>query len=344
MLLFTGCVKDQPGKPAANNPGSKHGVYVVCEGQYSAGDASLYVYQPLHDSVFGDLYFNANSKPLGDVFQSMEKIGDNFFLAINNSNKVAVVTADGAKLIATINIPFPRYILPVGGGKAYVSTLYSNKIYVINTGSYSVADSISLPFSNGEGMCLYDNYAFICPWDTACSSVYKVDINTNQIVQAISVGGRAPHSVLLDKERMLWVLSGNQPKGKAAAWTKIDPSTGAVLRVYNFPGDAEPIKPALNPTKDTIYFIGVNYNGSIANNGIYRMGLNDAALPSQAFIPALDYQYFWGLGIDPATGYIYVGDPKGFNQKGSVSSYRPDGRKAASFNVGVGPGQFYFEN
>ena len=142
---------------------------------------------------------------------------------------------------------------------------------------------------------------------------------------------------------MIWVLAGNQPKGKAATLTRFDPSTGNSLAAYYFAANADPIKPVFNNTKDTLYFIGADFNGGIGYNGIYRMGIHDNALPTQPFVPAHANQYFWALGIDPVTGYIYVGDPKGFNQKGTVYIYRPNATLATSFNTGVGPGQFCFD-
>ncbi len=336
------CVKDKP-LPAINNaPAGNRNVYVVCEGNFGNGDASLYLYEPVKDSVYGDLYKNANNQPLGDVFQSMIRIGGRFFLCINNSDKVVVIDTGTLKVVTTISISKPRYILPVSATKAYVSTLYSNKVYIINPQTYAITGTIELPCQNPEGMCLYNNYAIICSWDTACNTIFKVDIATDKIAQTIKVAGYAPQSVLLDKEQMLWVLAGNQSKGRAATWTRIDPSTGGILMSYQFPANADALKPVFNNTKDTLYFIEVNYYGGIANNGIYRMSINDVALPAQPFVPAKQYQYFWALGIDPVTGYIYTGDPKGFVQKGSVCIYRQDGVQVSSFNVGVGPGHFYF--
>ena len=73
------------------------------------------------------------------------------------------------------------------------------------------------------------------------------------------------------------------------------------------------------------------------------MDINAANLPTQPFIPSQSFQYFWALGIDERTGNIFVGDPKGFVQKGSVSVYQPDGTLVKTFKTGVGPGHFYFE-
>jgi DNA-binding beta-propeller fold protein YncE len=336
------CVKDKPQPPANNIAYSPRNVYVVCEGNYGNGDATLYLYKPDKDSVYGDLFKGANNQPLGDVFQSMTRIGSKFFLCINNSDKIVVIDATDRKVAATISIPKPRYILPISATKSYVSTLYSNKVYIINPQNYTVTGTIELPCQNPEGMCLYNNIAIICTWDTACNSIYKINTTTDKIL-AVKIAGYAPQAALTDKKGGLWILAGNHIKGKSAAWTRIDTLTGEILKSYRFPVEADVIKPVFNKTKDTLYFIEVNYKGSTANNGIYRMGIEDAALPSLPFVPSKQYQYYWGLGIDPITGYIYAGDPKGFTQKGSVYIFRQDGVKTDSFNVGLGPGQFYFE-
>ncbi len=340
--LLVSCVKDKPQPASSIAPGSPHDVYVVCEGNFGNGDATLYLYDPVKKSVYGDLYTATNNQPLGDVFQSMTRVGANFFLCINNSNKVVVIDTTSRKTIATISIPTPRYMLQVSPTKAYVSSLYNNKVYIIDLQTYTVTGTIEFPNQNTEEMCGYNNTAIICTWDTACNTVFKVNTQTDKIEQAIKIAGYAPQSPLLDKEGTLWVLAGNQTEGKTATWTRLDTLTGEILASWQFPASADALKPVFNNTKDTLYFIEVNYYNGTANNGIYRMGITDVSLPAQAFVLAKQYQYFWALGIDPATGYAYVGDPKGFIQKGIVYIFRQDGTKTDSFNVGLGPGHFYF--
>lgn len=336
------CVKDKPQPHVNPTPTGRHSVYIVCEGNFGNGDGSLYLYEPQKDSVYGDLYKAANNQPLGDVFQSMTRIGDRFFLCVNNSDKVVAIDTGTRKVVSTISILKPRYILPISPIKAYVSTLYSNKVYIINPQTCSVTGFIELPYKNTEGMCLYNNTAIICPWDTACNKVYKVNVTTDKVEAAIQIADYAPQAALIDKDHMLWVLAGNQTKGRPTTWTRLDTLTGAILRSYEFPADADVVKPVLNNTKDTLYYIAVNYKGGTTNNGIYRMNILDVSLPTQPFVQAGKFQYYWALGIDPATGLIYAGDPRGFTQKGHVYLFRADGVKQDSFNVGLGPGQFYF--
>jgi hypothetical protein len=73
------------------------------------------------------------------------------------------------------------------------------------------------------------------------------------------------------------------------------------------------------------------------------MAIHDATLPTRPFVAARGLQYFWGVGVHPQSGYIYVADPKGFTQQGMVRIYRPDGGIVDSFATGVGPGHFFFE-
>ena len=343
LCWLAGCKKDKPDEHTLPNlaPGN---IFVVCEGAYGRGNATLYSIPPARDTAYGDVFKSANpqSLGLGDVFQSMKKIGDKLFLCINSSDKIVVLNASDLKQTGDIQIPKPRYILPVSPTKAYVSSLYSNNVYIINTQTMQLTDSIILPYENTEGMCLYNGTAFITTWDTASDLIYKIDITTDKVIQPVKISGYAAQSVLIDKEQMLWVLAGNKTKGKAATLTRLDPFTGDVLTTYYFPKDADPLKPVFNNAKDTIYFIEVNYNGEPANNGIYRMGIHDANLPTQAFVTPGQYQYYWGLGIDPSNGNIYIGDPLGFNQKGRVMIYRQDGVLIRSFITGEGPGSFYF--
>lgn len=337
------CVKDKPAGNGSAYTSGANNVFIVCEGNFGSGNASLYTYQPADSIVAGDLYEVANGQPLGDVLQSMVKIDGRYFLCVNNSDKVVVVNAANLVVAGIISIPKPRYILPVSATKAYVSALYSNKVYVINTQTLAITDTIILPAQNPEGMCLYDSYAFICTWDTADNHIYKVDVTTNKVVQPVTIAGYAAQEVVMDKEHMLWVLSGNKSMKKECALTRVDPSTGDVLSGYRFASSVDALKPVFNPTKDTLYFTEVDYLGGTANNGIYRMGIHDADVPTQPFVAAKAFQYFWALGIEPGTGMIYAGDPKGFIQKGTVYVYKQDGTQVRSFDVGLGPGHFYFE-
>jgi hypothetical protein len=191
-------------------------------------------------------------------------------------------------------------------------------------------------------MALAGNKLWVATWDSAAKAVYSIDTATDAVSAPVAIAGPAPQEILEDAEGMLWVLSGNDAQGIESKLTRLNPASGAILKSYSF-GTADAVRPTFNATKDTLDFIEVSYTGGGTNNGVYRMGIHDAALPGQPFVAARGLQYFWGVGVHPQSGYIYVSDPKGFTQQGMVRIYRPDAGIVDSFATGVGPGHFFFE-
>lgn len=344
LLAAAACVKDKPNPPVTLPPGDGgRRIFVACEGSMGNGNSALTLFLPEKGTIVEDVYPAANQQSaLGDVFQSMTRIGDEWFLCINNSDKIIVVDKEYRRQ-AVISIPKPRYVVAVSTQKAFVSTLFSNKVYVINPQTRQVLQSISMPRQNPEGMMLCNGKLWVATWDTATKNVYLVDTTTFQVTDSVAAAGSAPQEMVQDKDGRVWILSGNIPKGKAAALTVVNPSDKTTLKFYAFPAGADPIRPVMTPAKDVLYFIGVNYNGGTQYNGVFRMNIDAPSLPQQPFIAAQAMQYFWALGIDPLTGNIYVGDPKGFVQKGRLNIYTPDGTLSRSFATGVGPGHIYFD-
>lgn len=344
-ILFIACVKDKPvtSQPTDNNSAGRK-VFIANEGSLGNGNASLSFYNIDKDSVFNQIYQTANQQALGDVFQSMLIDNDRIYMAINNSDKVTVIDKKTYTLIGNIQVAKPRYLLKLSDSKMYVSSLYNPVINIVNPTTMQVTDSINIDYQNSEGLTQLNNKVYACNWDTACNYIYEIDPSTDAITARISIAGRASQQVLVDKDQKLWVLAGNVYKGKVATLTQIDPQSKAILKSFQFPAGADVMKPCWNPTKDTMYFLGVNYNGGTDYNGVYRMSVYSNTLPNNLFIPAQALQYYWGLAVDSIKNQIYVSDPKGFIQNGNVSIYQADGTKLKSFNVGLGPGFFAFDN
>jgi DNA-binding beta-propeller fold protein YncE len=343
-LLLCSCKKDKPEPGSSLLPKAQTGrVLVVCEGSLGNGNAELSVYYPTSDSVFNDVFKTANSAALGDVFQSILRRNDQYFLCINNSDQIIVINRNSWRQEQTINVPKPRYLTRISDNKAYVGSLFSNKLYVINTASATIEKTIDMPYANVEGILVQDNAAYVCCWDTACNKVYSIDTRSDKLTDSISVAGYAPQSILKDKDNAIWVMGGNAYKKKSTSLSRIDMTSKKLLHSFIFPAGVEAIKPCINPTADSLYFLEINYSGGSINNGVYRMHIDNKDLPGTAFISCKANQYYWGLGIDPRTGAIFVGDPKGFVQKGTVSVYTPKGDMTKEFNTGLGVSAFYFD-
>ena len=338
LLVASGCKKDDA--PAPSPPAAGRRVYVLCEGQYGTPTAALSVYLPEKDSVYTDAFGAANAPQWGDVAHSMFLTANEIFICVNNSDRVLVADRASLRLKHSIPVRRPRYIQQLSDSVAVVSSLYSNVLFRLSLNTYTVNDSIILPRANPEGMKIHGSQLYVCPWDVTADHLFVVSAAA-ATVDSIPVG-QAPHTIEVDKAGHAWVLSGNAYEGVGAKLTRINLSTRAVEKTYDFPPTADPVRLSFNPGRDTLYFIGVNYTGT-TNNGVYRMRIDAATLPSTPFIQGHAFQYFWAVGVDPGTHHIYVGDPKGFTQKGSVRQYSPDGTLLREFSVGVGPNHFYFD-
>lgn len=346
LVFLSSCVKDEPTPTDVAPPANLNtqNVYIVCEGSFGNGNSLLGLYRPEVDSVYNDVYGTANNgEQLGDVFQSMTEIGNNYFLCINNSDKIVVIDRESWQSVGTINVSKPRYIEKVSDTKAYVTSLYTNKITIINPQTMQVTGSITMPGKNPEAILKHGNTVLVALWDSAVSKLYQVNPANDFVSPVQDLAGRAPKEIVEDNMGNIWVLGGNIQQGKRATLTRIDGENFQKMAEFDFPANADPMRIVTNPAGNRLYFLGVNYSGTQSHNGVYTMRTIDTALPAQPLIPAQSLQYFWALGVDPYTGDLYVGDPKGFTQQGTVYIYNSDGDLRKSFKCGVGPGHFLFQ-
>jgi hypothetical protein len=52
---------------------------------------------------------------------------------------------------------------------------------------------------------------------------------------------------------------------------------------------------------------------------------------------------YYAVGVDVASGDVYLSDPKTYVQPGSVSVYAPNGQLRNRFDTGLIPGGFAFK-
>ncbi len=346
LLLLSSCVKDKPADPDQNPPGAGRRLLIINEGSLSNGNASLSVYLPEKDSVYNQVFWQKNKQTLGDIFQSITVVDDRLFLAINNSDKIVIAAKDDFSYIGQLQVSKPRNMLLLDSEKMYVSSLFHPEINIINPKTLQLTGHIAVDYPNTEGLLLHQGSVYACNWDTACSYLYQIDPQTDQIVARIELAGKAPQQVLADKQNNLWVLGGNVAKQCAASLTHINLQTGAVTG-YTFPAHADMMKPTWNAGRDTLFMLGVNYEGSGSYNGVFRTSIHTEDLDEmlqEPFISAAPMQYFWALAVDSLTGHIFIGDPKGFIQQGDVLEYDAKGKYLQRFAVGVGPGAFLMLN
>jgi len=339
LLFIAGCMKDDEWI-SRHQTGTllPDGIFIVNEGNFMYGNASLSFYDPSTHKVQNDLFYNTNGLPLGDVAQSMI-IHDNMgYIVINNSGKIYVINASDGKYVGKITgLTSPRYIHISNKGKAYITDLYAEKITIVNLETYQITGEIPTPgHASTEQIVQWNDFLFVSCWSFD-NTILVIDTRTDAIVGEIKTG-KQPGGIVLDKYNKIWTLcdggwARSGTSGRLPVLQRIDPYTLTVERTFSLAGDAKPSRLAINGNRDSIYFI---------NNGIWKLGVNQTTISDHPFLDTGNHLYY-SLAVDPQTSDLYISDAIDYMQRGVIYRYSLSGAKIDSFKTGIIPGAFCFK-
>ena len=332
LPFFFSCVKDKPNNPSEPEPStiSFKKVLVVNEGNFMSGNASVSLYDPNVASVVEDFYKSKNNTTLGDVAQSISYFNSQYYIVVNNSGKIMVCDNDLKIKASILSLNSPRYILPIGNAKAYVSDLFSNFIHVLNLNTNQVTSTIPCAGWTEKMVAIYSK-AFIT--NTKRNYTYVINTVNDTKSDSVFVGPNAG-SILIDKNDKVWVLSaGNFTGGITPSLSRINPTDNSIEKVYQFAQSDSPGNLCINKTKDTLYYL---------NNGIYRMSISDMTLPVTAFVLKGTRNYY-GLGVNPGNYTLYASDALDYVSKSNIYIFDMNGTEKSFFKAGINANSFYFE-
>jgi len=326
--------------PPPGNTTYENGIFVVNEGNFNWGNASITFINPKDTTVEQNVFETHNDRSLGDVAESMQSFNGKGFIIVNNSNRIEVVSLKDFTSVKSIKgFNSPRFMVIIDSTKAYVTNM-QNTITVLDLSTLSIKKSIST-IGWTESLIQYNNYLFVSsigPENVASSKrnprILVIDIKSDQVVDSIKTG-KEPIGMVMDKKEKIWVLcTGGYDHFELPTLVRIDPSLRVVDKTFSFPNlNATPSRLCINAQRDTLYFL---------NNGVYQMPVSSTTLPSSPFIPANDH-LFYGLGIQPTNGNIFVSDAKDYVQNGVVYQYNQvTGSLITTFPAGRIPGSFCF--
>ena len=324
IIFWSGCKKENP---STNGDFFGNGTFVLCEGAFQQGNARIDFLNKTLDSLKTDIFSEANNIPLGDVLQSMSVINEKAFIVVNNSGKIEVTDPKSMKIITSITgFTSPRYVCRVSDEKAYVSDLFGGELKILDLNSLTTTGSVSLPGWTEE---MWNRNGTL--WVTNGSRNHVYLIENNQLTDSISVG----YGSLCIREDMngkAWVLTGgNYLDNTPSKLVKINPSTRQV-EWENSLNSYGASKLRMNGDGSVLYFL---FNGVV-----YRKNSSDEGAPTP-FI-STPGNYFYGIGIDPVNGNIWLGDAGDFSSAGTVLIFSPSGTLLKQFTTGVAPSDFVF--
>ena len=315
-----------------------NGVFIVNEGNFMYGNASLSYYSPQKKYAENEVFIQANGIKLGDVAQSMTIRNELGYIVVNNSGIIFIIDINTFKVKGTISgFVSPRYMHFVSDSKAYVSDLYSSKIYIVNPQTRKITGSISTgKHKSTEQMVQCGKYVYTNCWSYD-NKIMVIDSETDRITDSITVGIQ-PNSLVIDKNNKLWALTdggyANNPYGhEIPSLYCINTADLTVERKFDFALSDSPSSLCINSSGDTIYYI---------NNSVWRMNILDTNLPSQPFIP-YNRTLYYGLGVSPRTSEIYLVDAIDYVQNGKMYRYTPQSHCIDTITTGICPSTLCFK-
>lgn len=331
--FFSSCEKQPDKQPLPSDTNNR--VFIINEGNFQFGNASIDVYLPDSQTIFKNIYKTANNKNLGDVAQSAVLRDKKLFTVVNNSSKISVISSDDYKEFYTISLPgsSPRYIQFVNDNKAFVSELYAKKIWIINPANSTLIDTISTEGWT-EQMALIGNELFVAQRtrlnDNFVANVLVINTNTNKIAQTISLPSE-PNSMAAIGSK-IWILcsGGNAQNAKLLC---VNSGNKIIEREWEFNSQEKPMLLRKNESSNEIFWY---------KNGVFKMSISDNALPVSPIIQG-NNRNIYALDINEKNGDIYLADAIDYVQSSSVFRYKQDGTLIQNFKAGIITSNFIFE-
>ena len=331
-LILSGC------KPGMDDPSDfcllpqGDGIFIANEGNFMWGNGSVSFYSFDSLKIYNEIFSRTNGRPAGDVPNFIAIHDDRAFIVVNNSNKIEVVDCRTFKTTGVITgLVSPRQICFINDSEAYVSSLYSTKISVVDITGYKITRHIETGRTT-EAIVMKGGMAYVSCW-AGGNEVIVINTYTHEVTGSVEVG-MEPESMAFDKSGMLWVLcTGGYSGGFLPEINVIDPDLLTVSKTFTFDsGNSYPSSLVINRSGDTLYYI---------DRSVWRLPVNSSGLPSEPFIRASG-RTFYRIAKDPAGGRLFVTNALDYQQKGYLLVADSRGDIIDSARAGIIPGNMCF--
>ncbi len=336
-ITLYSCKKVDTPQNSSSSGGTKYqsGIFISNEGSFGSGNGSISYYNSLSKSVRNNIFSIENSRPLGDVVQSISKVGDKAYICVNGSNKVEVVEASTFKEVTTLSISSPRYMV-ASSNVGYVSS-WSNggEVVMVDLTSMGITGSVATG-SGPERMAISNNKLFVANGGGygSDSTLTIIDLSTNTPTNiqlnaynasAIAVGSGNTIWVLA-KGRTLYDGSWNVIGHDPAKLIEMDASTNTIISTTTLFTSDHPANLDISPDKQTLYI-----GGAWGFAGIYTISTQNPGTPIQ-LVSDLNYGFF----INQNTGNLFLLQESS-SSNGKLIHYNASGNKLGEYTVGVFP-------
>ncbi len=341
LLLGYGCTPVAEYDAPATLDGIR--AIVVSEGQFGYGTSSLtsLTYQ---GEVEQDLFRRVNNRPMGDVAQSMTKIGNKLYVPLNNSRKVEVMNAQTFQSIETMTIShdvIPMYVCHLGGDSIAVTDQKANSqliIMDINHGEDRpfVRRTISLGgYNRSFQMQLIGNKLFVGADRMTVFDLGKMNEQDKRELKkqdGETIQLTDFSKIVVDKNGMLWALGHWQV-------FCIDPKTETTVYELNVGGlniNSWTSSMDISPDGSTIYFNSARR--------VYTIDVDHPQVPANPIIAPTreDGRTVYNMCVSKENTIFLCEVLYGSLSRSRIYEYEPDGTLVQEFRGGIFSHYIYF--
>ncbi|MBT0607360.1 hypothetical protein KIV10_04120 [Aequorivita echinoideorum] len=347
ISIFTvSCNSDDDALPQEELPPAgayANGMFILNEGGFGNSNASV-SFVGENGELSNSIFTEVNNRNLGDVAQSMGFFEDNAYIVVNNSSTVEVVDRYTFEEIATITemVSSPRYIA-FSGNKGFITNwgdpTNANDDFVAVLNLETNLVEAQIPVGEGPEKLLVENGKIYVAHKGGYgfgNAITVIDVASQSVNGTITVAD-VPDGMVADNGK-LYVLCAGKP-----AYTedetlggiyKIDLASQTVESTIDFPETQHP--GFLEMENGMLYYT--------LNNEIFTVNSNSFVLNTTPIFTTEEagVQVLYGFNVND--GKIYIADAKDYSSNGQAFVFSLQGILQNTFNVGVIPRAFYFEN
>ena len=331
-----GCAKDPVSALREVPVPSARGVYVVNQGNFGRANSSLSYFDLISFHVYNDVFTAVNGKNLGDVAQTMSIRGSSGYVVVNNSQKIEIL--DLATNLNTGTIPTgsgssPGQMAFVNDTVALVTDLYANALLVVNVAARHVTGGIPVG-ANPASVAIAAGKAYVSNSGFGSGrTVSVVSLQSLSVVRTLTVADN-PAGVEITPSGTVYVVC-------TGSYDFTNPANDTPARIMV-------IDPAFDIVTDSIFIGGHATDIGIGIDGIGYVPSTTEVLRVDTRVNRVTGVFrggsYFAVGVEAASGDVYLSDPKSYIQPGTVSVFAPNGQLRTQFDAGLIPGAFTFKH
>jgi len=344
FVIVIGCEKD-PNSPVdlpVPLP-SLTGIFIVNEGNFSLGNASLTYFNMDQNIIYNDVFKAANNQDLGDTANEILISDTLAFIVVSLSDKIEIINTKTFSKVNTVRFPpgsSPGHIAMAPNGDYYITALYRHLVYRMDGELHNLTDSVEVGQYPEDIIISHDEAYIANSGFGSGNTVSVVSIEDLQLLSTITVGHN-PLDFVLDSDGMIHLVCTGFNN-----WQNPD---------QNIPGGIWKIDPQQHIVQDSLVMDETFYPGTVTVSGskngyfLYQKKvvkystetldiINNSYL---SFPDESDNPYY--LSINDNYNHLYILDARGYVENGIFSIYSLSDNNSVFFYTGIIPGHMDFK-